>query len=131
VFSSTGLPEGVFANSSEGLDTPEGLAFDSSGDLYVVNFSHTGMENELTPGSSSAFEFSPGQFTDGELTGGATLLQAFNDNTDSDLEDGGAIAIETNSGHPLLQAVPEPASAALLMLGAASFAGAAWRRRRG
>jgi sugar lactone lactonase YvrE len=131
VFSPTGMPEGVFANSSEGLVSPDGMAFDSSGNLYVVNFSHTGEEGEVTPGSSSAFEFSPGQFTNGELTGGGTLLQAFNDNTDSDLEDGGYIAIETDSGKPLLAVAPEPSSTALLLLGAATFAGAAWRRRRG
>jgi DNA-binding beta-propeller fold protein YncE len=130
VFSPAGSPEGVFADSSEGLDTPDGLAFDSSGDLYVVNFSHSGPENETTPGSSSAFEFSPGQFTDGELTGGATLLQAFNDNTQSDLEDGGYIAIENNAGVPLLDPVPEPSEADLVMAGSAAFAGIAWGRRR-
>jgi sugar lactone lactonase YvrE len=130
VFSPTGSAEGVFATSSEGLDTPDGLAFDSSGDLYVVNFSHTGPENETSPGSSSVLEISPGQFTGGELTGGATLLEAFNDNTDSDLEDGGYIAIETNSGQPLLQSVPEPSSAALLGAGLAASAGLVWARRR-
>jgi sugar lactone lactonase YvrE len=120
-FSPSGVAMGVFASSSAGLDTPDGIAFDSSGDLYVVNFSHTGPENETSPGSSAAFEFSP--------TG--VLLQAFNDNTSSDLEDGGYIAIETNSGSPVLGgSVPEPSVAGLFVLGTASFCGFSWMRRR-
>ena len=128
VFSGTGAPEGVFANSSLGLANPHGLAFDSSGDLFEVNYYHTGEENDQSPGSSTVEEFAPAVFSSGEVLPG-TLLNAFNENPDN-LEDGGYIAIETDSGVPLLDSVPEPSTGGFFIFGAISLAGFAWIGRR-
>jgi sugar lactone lactonase YvrE len=132
-FSSQGVAEGVFASSSEGLSNPDGLAFDSKGDLFEVNFGHPGYPENDSPilGFSQADEFAPGEFSNGVLTGGQ-LLESFNDNTadPSGLEDGGYIAIESDSGVPLLGPIPEPSTWGLSVLSAASFAGFAWIRRR-
>jgi DNA-binding beta-propeller fold protein YncE len=122
-FSPNGTPT-VFATEATG-SSPHGLAFDSSGDLFVVNNGHPGYgENDQpTPGFSTVEEFSP--------TG--TLLNTLNDNTasPSGLEDGASIAIESNSGAPLLGAVPEPSAAGVFAIGIASLLGFSRFRRRG
>ena len=124
-FAPDGTPTTFASNGSvqseptnpEGLWSPVGIAFDSSGDVFVANYSHTGMEGE---GYSYIDEYSS--------TG--TLLNAFTD-ASQNLRDASYIAIETNSGVPLL-GVPEPSSEMLLMAGAASLVGVGWwRRRRG
>jgi len=94
-------------DNQEGLWNPFGVAFDSSGDLFVANYGHTGEEGA---GYSYIDEFS--------ATG--TMLDAFTDANDPpDLRDASYIAI----------VVPEPSSVGLTMLGAVSIAGVAWRRR--
>lgn len=97
-----------------GLYNPAALAFDSSGNLYVANYHHTGAEGT---GYSYVDEFSPN----------GVQLQSFSD-TAGDMRDSNGVVIENSSGAPLL-VVPEPRSTILTMFGAV-FAGAlAWFRK--
>jgi sugar lactone lactonase YvrE len=126
-FNSSGTSESIFASLPTGSN-PHGIAFDSSGDLFVANFSHGSYpEGDMPPGFSAIEEYSS--------LGGSTPLQTFNDNTSSPsgLEDGGYIAIETDSGVPLLDPVPEPSGPGMFAIGTASLVGfsALKRRRRG
>ena len=122
-FSPLGVAMGVFATSGENVNNPDGIAFDSSGNLYVVNLSHDSAEG-ASYGYSSIEQSSAS----------GTLLNTFNvdtnDATDGfNLKDGGYVAIENDSGVPLLL-VPEPSNAALLLLGAGSLIGFSSVRRR-
>ena len=98
-----------------GLYNPAALAFDSSGDLYVANYHHTGAEGT-------------GYSTIDELSSTGTQIQSFNDNA-QDMRDANAIVIENSSGVPLL-AVPEPRARVLLLLGGFFIASIASVRRR-
>jgi DNA-binding beta-propeller fold protein YncE len=123
VFASNGSNPADPANP-EGLYGPAGLAFDSSGDLYVANYSHAG---PIGTGISYIDEFSPS----------GALINAFTNNTADtvggmELRDGGYVAITTNAGTPVLQSVPEPSALGLLALGTVAFLGfAGIKRRRG
>jgi sugar lactone lactonase YvrE len=114
-FTSTGQLEDVFAGSSQNVSNPYGLAFDSSGDLFVSNYAHYPVEENT--GTSTLEELSPA----------GQLLDTFSVNN---LRDGSYIAIENNSGAPLLSPVPEPSVPALIGLGAAWLMGFSRLRRR-
>jgi DNA-binding beta-propeller fold protein YncE len=119
----------VFATEPAG-SSPHGLAFDSSGDLWVVNNGHPGYGENDSPslGFSTVEEFAPDS---GSPTN--TPINIVNDNTasPSGLEDGAAIAIESNNGSPLLGAIPEPSTAGVFAIGAASLIGfSRFRSRR-
>jgi sugar lactone lactonase YvrE len=126
-FNSTGTSVTTFAEVGANTN-PHGLAFDSSGDLYVTNFSHY----PYPEGDQNNGQPDPGFSADEEYSPTGTLLQTFNDNTasPSGLEDGGYIAIETDSGTPLLATVPEPSSASAFGLGTLSLLGLSKIRRR-
>jgi len=114
-------------DNPEGIYSPIGLAFDSSGDLYVANFHHTKVPNETYEGHGISYV--------DELSSSGALINAFtgNDNiagSDVNLRDANYIAIETDSGTPVLTAVPEPSAEGLFALGAVFFAGIARIRRR-
>jgi sugar lactone lactonase YvrE len=114
-FASNGDPSNP--TNAEAIWNPVGLAFDSSGDLFVANYHHTGTEGN---GYSYVDEYSS--------TG--TLITAFTDsNNPPVLRDASYIAIEGSNGQPLL-AIPEPASMAYFGLGSMIIAGWTWMRRR-
>jgi len=109
----------------EGIYNPIGLAFDSSGDLFVANYHHTQVEGEPYEGHGISYmdEYSSTGTLLDEFTGNLSLPGA-----DQNLRDGNYIAIETNAGVPVLMPVPEPKSG-MLMLMAGGLAGIVWIRR--
>jgi secreted PhoX family phosphatase len=126
-FTGTNADGAIASGTAQFLDSPEGIAFDSKGNLFVVNYSHTPPDTgqPLSYGYSSIDEFAP-------VSQGSTLLNTFNVDTSTDfsLKDGGFIAIESDSGVPLLGPIPEPTALDLTILGIASLAGFTWKRRR-
>jgi MYXO-CTERM domain-containing protein len=125
VFASNGNPDNP--TNPEGLYDPIGLAFDSSGDLYVANYHHTQVPNEPYEGHGISYI--------DEYSSTGTLINAFTGNTslpgaDPNLRDGNYIAIETNAGVPLLDPVPEPSPAGMVVMGMAVLGGFGWIRRR-
>ncbi len=122
-----------------GFDSPFGLAIDSAGNLYAVNGTTT--VGKVGPGGGMATTFASGfSAPEGLTVDSAGNLYVVNagDNTVKVVGPGGGMATTFASGFDFPRAilfvpdvaVPEPASAALMGLGAAVAAGAAWRRRR-
>jgi DNA-binding beta-propeller fold protein YncE len=133
-YSPTGSPLGLFATSING---PEGLAFDSSINLYVANYGGNPI-SEFSPSGASLGTFASAGL--GSPTGLAfdTTGDLFVSNyvgtivefspTGSSLE-----TFATMPGHttyiPFVPAVPEPSS--LVMAGAPALVGLTCVRRRG
>jgi sugar lactone lactonase YvrE len=91
---------GVATTFASGYSAPDGMTFDSAGNLYVVNAGDNTVK-VVGPGGGVATTFSTGPFD-------APRAILFVPDV----------------------AVPEPASAALMGVGVAVVAGAAWRKRR-
>jgi secreted PhoX family phosphatase len=126
VFASNGSDPGNPANP-DGLHNPAGIAFDSSGDLFVANYGHTQVDGEPYEGYGISYidEFSAtGSLIDAFTNNPAVTVDGFN------LRDGAYIAITTDAGTPLLQAVPEPSAAGLMVPGMATLLGFARLKRR-
>jgi DNA-binding beta-propeller fold protein YncE len=129
----TGGVGSVFATGTNGLNGPTGLAFDSSGNLFVANFNSNTID-EITPGGVSSV------FATAGLSGPAGLafdsagnLYAANFNT-SKIEKytpGGAPSLFASTGRPqflaftndsgvplpLANQLPEPSSLCVMALG--------------
>jgi len=123
-----GLVQSVFLSNgsnyndptnSEGPWNPVGLAFDSSGDLYVANYHHTQV--------GQVYEGSGYSYID-EYSSTGTLVNAFND-ANTDLRDASYLAIENAAGVPLLE-IPEPSPPMTIILGGAMLLGYSRFRRR-
>ncbi|MCW3055792.1 MAG: hypothetical protein JWN14_4962 [Chthonomonadales bacterium] len=116
-FSPTGADLGVFASS--GLNHPDGIVFDSLGNLYVSNAATSGTF------ANTIHEFSP---TGADL--GTFASTGLNSPAGTDL---GTFA-STGLNDPLFLAIspmtPEPGSIALLLSGAIPITAFLTRRRR-
>jgi WD40 repeat protein len=133
----------VFADASSGLNMPEGLAFDSSGNLYVANANTlvggTGDNTILkfdSSGQGSLFAISgTNNYSDGLAfdSSGNLYVANWNDGTIGKFDSSGNGSVFAsgliNPSFIAIQ-VPEPTTWSLLALGAVALLGGLRLRRR-